>query len=245
MCLKYDEGNKKIKATIHNYYLGVEKSIAEQIGETYGDVDMSPEELVCRLELIKAQVRRNPKFTCIDDDFAVSSSEKSIQANLYKSGLYIDTEFQVQLDNGTDIRIDLVSITDENLVQFEELKRIGDSRMMSGDPKKAEILKQMDHYSEFITATSLLEEDGELLITRYYQKVLNIMSKINVLPIRLKDRKVKGLSRHVILYIDCSAYTKRTSRRDKRLANLKEILQEKGYHSNIDEVLNIYQKLPK
>ena len=120
MSLLYD--GKKITAEIHNHYLGVEKSIASLLGTKYGNVkSLSPEELVSRLPLIKKRIAGNSKFKAnlAETDIPLGEfdndkdafSEKAVQANMYLKGEYIDTEFAVRLDDGTDIRIDLVSLT--------------------------------------------------------------------------------------------------------------------------------------
>ncbi len=247
MSLEYDDTLNSIKALIHNYYLGVDKQTALKLGVPYRNVFLSPQEIVCRMDLIKSRIKRNYKFKSqvSDTDNGDSQSEKYIQANLYKSGKYIDTEFQVQLDNGTDIRIDLISLTEDNLLQFEELKRISDNRLMSSSPENSEILVQMASYADFIRDVSALKSGNELLVVKYYQTLLDIMDMIRVLPSQLKGRKVRGLSEFVNLYIDCSAYTKQTAKRKNRLTNLDKILQKRNIRSNMDDVWRLYNKLPK
>lgn len=245
MSLEYSKKNCAIKAKIHNYYLGVNGDVAKCLKEYYGEVELSPEEIVCKLDLIKLQVRRNNKYKSenTETDIVVNKSEKYIQSKLYQEGKYIDTEFQVQLD-GTDIRIDLVSLTSNNLLQFEELKRISDQRLMSVNPEQSEILNQMELYSNFINDVSAIKHDDNLLIVNYYQTLLDIMDKINVLPAQFKGIKIDGLSNFVKLYIDgTSYYTKRTPKRKKRLLNLKKILEEHKVHSNIGEVIEKYDKI--
>ena len=248
MSLKHD-GNV-VKAEIHNHYLGVEKDIAVKLGVSYGNTDaLTPAEIVCRLDLIKQRIRKNKKFISNLEDnglpqnnsVKVESSEKYIQSKMYLSNNYIDTEFAVRLDNGTDIRIDLVSLDSNGLLQFEELKTITDSRLRSSDPKKSEILVQMGSYNDFIIDAKAIEP----MIVNYYQKVIEIMDKIGVLPVKFKGTKIKGLSDYVNLFIDGTAYQKQDKGKTKRLVDIQGILRDNNIKSNIDDVIEEYKKLPQ
>ncbi len=257
MSLEHD--GKKITAEIHNHYLGVEKTIATLLGpKLYGNVkSLSPEELVCRLPLIKKRIAGNSKFksnlaeTDIPqgefDNAKDACSEKAVQANMYLKGEYIDTEFAVRLDDGTDIRIDLISLTKDNLIQFEELKLVGDSRLRSGNLEKSEILVQMGNYATFIKDVSQLKNGNKLMVVEYYQKVLEILDKILVLPRRFKGREIAGLSDYVYLFIDDSEYYRKAkhSGRVKRLADIKMLLETHGVVSNIDKVVHSYDQYGK
>ena len=263
MSLEHD--GKKINAEIHNYYLGVEKSIATMLGAKYGNVkSLSPEEIVCRLPLIKKRIAGNSKFKSnlaesdipqgeFDND-KDAFSEKAVQANMYLTGEYIDTEFAVRLDDGTDIRIDLISLTKDNMIQFEELKLIGDSRLKSSNPEKSEILVQMSNYDKFINDVLHLKNGNKLMVVEYYQKVLEIMDKIHVLPRHFKDRKIDlrgreiaGISNYVHLFIDASKYYEKPKRKDraKRLADIKMLLDAHGVVSNIDKAIHAYNQYSK
>ena len=256
MSLAHD--GKKITAEIHNHYLGVEKSIATILEAKYGnDKSLSPEELVCRLPLIKKRIAGNSKFksnlaeTDIPQgEFANDKdafSEKAVQAKMYLTGEYIDTEFAVGLDDGTDIRIDLISLTKDNLIQFEELKLVGDSRLRSGNLEESEILVQMGNYAKFINDVSRLKHGNKLMVVEYYQKVLEIMDKIHVRPRRFKGRKIVGLSDYVHLFIDDSEYYRKPKHpgRVKRLADIKKLLEAHGVNSNIDKVIRSYNQYDK
>lgn len=256
MSLEHD--GKKIIAEIHNHYLGVEKPIATLLGTKYGNVkSLSPEELICRLPLIKKRIAGNSKFksnlaeTDIPqgefDNEKDAFSEKAVQAKMYLTGEYIDTEFAVRLDDGTDIRIDLISLTKDNLIQFEELKLIGDSRLRSGNLEKSEILVQMGNYATFIKDVSQLKNGNKLMVVEYYQNVLEILDKIHVLPRRFKGREIAGLSNYVYLFIDDSEYYKRPKHpgRVKRLADIKKLLEAQGVVSNIDKVIRSYNQFNK
>lgn len=256
MSLLYD--GKKITAEIHNHYLGVEKSIASLLGTKYGNVkSLSPEELVSRLPLIKKRIAGNSKFKAnlAETDIPLGEfdndkdafSEKAVQANMYLKGEYIDTEFAVRLDDGTDIRIDLVSLTKDNLIQFEELKLIGDSRLRSGNLEDAKILVQMGNYDTFIKEVLRLKSGNRLMVVEYYQKVLEIMDKIHVLPDRFIGREIAGLSNYVHLYIDDSEYYKKPKHpgRVKRLADIKKLLDAHSVVSNIDKAISSYNQFGK
>ncbi len=241
MSLEHD--GKKINAEIHNYYLGAEKTSAPK----YGNVkSFSPEELVSRLDFIKKKIAENNKYN--------DNSEKATQANMYLVDEYIDTEFAVKLDDGTDIRIDLVSLTKDNMIQFEELKLIRDSRLKSSNLEKSEILVQMSNYDRFINDVLHLRNGNKLMVVEYYQKVLEIMDKIHVLPRHFKDRKIDlrgreiaGISNYVYLFIDASKYYEKPKRKDraKRLADIKMLLDAHGVVSNIDKAIHAYNQYSK
>jgi hypothetical protein len=256
MSLEHD--GKKITAEIHNHYLGVEKPIASLLGTKYGNVkSLSPEELICRLPFIKKRIAGNSKFKSnlaetdiphgeFDND-KDAFSEKAVQANMYLSGEYIDTEFAVRLDDGTDIRIDLISLTKDNLIQFEELKLVGDSRLRSGNLDESEILVQMGNYAKFIHDVSQLKRGNKLMVVEYYQKVLEIMDKIHVLPRCFRGRNIAGLSDYVHLFIDDSEYYRKPKHpgRVKRLADIKTLLEAHGVTSNIDKAIRSYNQFGK
>ncbi len=256
--MSLEHNGEKITAEIHNHYLGVEKPIATLLGTKYGNVkSLSPEELVCRLALIKKRIAGNSKFksnlaeTDIPQgefvNYKDAFSEKAVQAKMYLTGEYIDTEFAVRLDDGTDIRIDLISLTKDNLIQFEELKLIGDSRLRSGNLEDSEILVQMGNYATFINDVSQLKNGNNLMVVDYYRKVLEIMNKIHVLPLRFRGRKIEGLSDYVHLFIDDSEYYRKPKHpgRVKRLADIKKLLEAHGVKSNIDKAILSYNQFGK
>jgi len=233
----------KIEAEIHNYYLGFEKKTCDELNLKYGNVKCRPEEIVCRLPSIKKRVEANKKnVACIEGDELNGknfSSEKFIQSQMYiKDHSYIDTEFALSLDDGTDIRIDLVKLSDNGEICFEELKLVDDGRLKPSGRKPAEIRTQMGNYERFLKeAAKLKGENAEPVIVEYYTKVLQIMKKIGILR---TDSKPSSVRNYVFLYIK-QTYTKKHPSRDKALQTIKNVCED--LNSNIDEVINEYDKL--
>ncbi len=248
MSLVYDDNKKEnearpLKSEIHNYYLGYDKKMCKLLNMKYGYVEQKPEEIVARLPFIKKRVEANKKnIACIegeDKDGKNYSSEKYVQSLMYlRDKRYIDTEFALRLDNGTDIRIDLVRISEDGTICFEELKLIDDSRLKPSDSQPAEILKQMNSYDQFLCEASKIEgENHEPIIVEYYSKVLKIMEKIGILRTNVKPSSVCN---YVYLYIE-QTYTKKHTQREKSIEKIKEVC--KGLHSNIDDVWRNYQNI--
>ena len=243
MSLSHKDG--KVSAEIHNYYLGYEKKVCEDLCIKYGNVTLKPEEIICRLPTIMKRVEANKKnVACLEGEEINGknySSEKYFQSEIYlRDNQYIDTEFAVSLDNGTAIRIDLVKVNENGEIQFEELKLIDDDRL---DPakyknKEVEIQRQMKSYEQFLMeADKLKGTKNEPILIEYYKKVLNIMNKIGI---RKSAEPIEGVSNYVQLTIKQN-YTKRHPQRDKRVDRIYEACR--GFHSNIEEVRTEYYNI--
>lgn len=243
MSLEWDESTNALKAKIHNYYLGNDKDLCGQPNVDYGNVELTPEEIVAYLPSIKKRVEANEKnIACLDGEEMHGknySSEKYVQSQMYLNDPeYIDTEFALSLDDGTPIRIDLVKLSDDGAICFEELKLVDDTRLRAKAEKPAEIIEQMSHYEQFLTEASEIEgANHEPIIVEYYDKVLKIMEKIGILRTSVKPSSVRD---YVSLHIE-QIYTKKTANRDKLIDQVKAVC--KGFHSNIDDVLKNYQAL--
>lgn len=243
MSLEWDESTNALKAKIHNYYLGNDKDLCGQPNVDYGNVELTPEEIVAYLPSIKKRVEANEKnIACLDGEEMHGknySSEKYVQSQMYLNDPeYIDTEFALSLDDGTPIRIDLVKLSDDGAICFEELKLVDDTRLRAKAEKPAEIIEQMSHYEQFLTEASEIEgANHEPIIVEYYDKVLKIMEKIGILRTSVKPSSVRD---YVSLHIE-QIYTKKTANRDKLIDQVKAVC--KGFHSNIDDVLKSYQAL--
>lgn len=85
------------------------------------------------------------------------------------------------------------------------------------------------------------------MVVEYYQKVLEILDKIHVLPCRFKGCEIAGLSDYVHLFIDDSEYYKKPKHpgRVKRLADIKKLLESHGIVSNIDKAVRSYNQFNK
>ena len=243
MSLVYDDSTNAIMAKIHNYYLGYDKDLCRQRNVEYGNVEQAPEDIVECLPSIKKRVEANKKnIACLDGDEKHGknySSEKYVQSQMYlEDPSYIDTEFALSLDDGTPIRIDLVKLSTDGAICFEELKLVDDTRLRSKDSDPAEIIEQMSRYEQFLTeAGEIKGEHHEPIIVEYYGKVLTIMEKIGILRTSVKPSSVRD---YVSLHIE-QIYTKKTADRDKLIDEVKNVCKE--FHSNISDVLKNYQAL--
>ena len=223
--------------------MGYEKDECSAFGIKYGNVKVVPEELVCRLPMIKKRIESNKKYiACIEEEGKegiVYSSEKYVQSQIYNSDShYFDTEFALRLDDGTDIRIDLVKISDDGEIFFEELKLIDDPRLSPSRGKEAEIITQMTNYDKFLVEASRVKgTNGKPILIEYYTTVLEIMEKVGI-----ECTSVKPVSVHdkVFLLIK-QTYTKKSPGRDKRLNTINDVC--KGLYSNISDVLTNYNSL--
>lgn len=241
MSLSYKDGS--IEADIHNYYLGYEKASCDLLNMKYGNVTLKPEEILCRIQTIKKRVEENKKnLACIageEKNGKNYSSEKYVQSQMYLNDkLYIDTEFALSLDDGTEIRIDLVKLSEEGMICFEELKLIDDSRLKPSGNKKAEILKQMDSYDKFLKeAAKIKGEKLQPILVEYYSKVLRIMKKIGIARTEIIPLSVCD---YVYLSIE-QTYTKKHQRRNSAIEVIQEVCKE--LHSNIKDVVQKYESL--
>lgn len=237
MSLSYKDNN--IDAEIHNYYLGAYKDGTNY----YGNKHCSPEEIVRQLSVIKAKVDSNKKYiACLpgqEKNGKNYSSEKYFQSQLFLADShFIDTEFALQLDDGTNIRIDFVKLTDDGEIAFQELKLIDDSRLKPSGENSSEILTQMANYDRFLKEADLLKcDNGEAIIVEYYRKVLNVMSAIGVKHINAVPISVRG---YVDLFIK-QIYTKKTIKRDHLVQSVLNAC--KNLHSNVEDVAKEYSQL--
>ncbi len=235
--------DNKVNCEIHNYYLGYEKEICTLLGVKYGNVKSNPEDIVCRISTIKKRVEANKKnVACLDGDEKKGknySSEKFVQSQLYLNNKsYIDTEFALSLDDKTQIRIDLVKLSEDGRICFEELKLVSDVRLRPSGKKKAEILNQMDCYGKFLNeAAKIKGEHSEPIIVEYYGKLVRIMKKIGI---SRTDIVPSSVCDYVYLYIE-QIYTKKHPLRDAAVKAIQDVCV--GLHSNIEDVVHNYESL--
>jgi len=147
-----------------------------------------------------------------------NTKEKFIQGKLITEGRnkYLDSEFAHRLHNqGKEtIRIDLVKI-ENNRIIFEELKRIGDSRLrtLNGEP---EILTQIRNYREFL----LYNKDR---LAMYYKLLYCIKKELNLSVPPVDDVESLTVDPEPKLLIACN-YKKDTEGRKERIADIEKIL---------------------
>ena len=217
---------KDIKARIHRKYLGIK--------QTSDYITLTPEDIVRQLDEIKAEIdlRKKPKNP-------EGGTEKALQGLYYLSGKYIDTEYEFVNNEGLITRIDFTSINEDGMIEFVELKRISDNRLLNDEKstQPEEIIRQMRDYKRFIIANKAQIQD-------YYQRVQTILKSIHVnnplcrIPINgvIEDARLLFAG-----YVDDNVthYA-----RQKRVQRIKSLLEREGIRSNIDEIQSI-TGLPK
>ncbi len=245
---------------IHGKYIG--KKDSKDYCKT-----LSPEAIMNDIDSIKLKIREH-----IVSSNEEGISEKEIQGNKYtEEKVYIDTEYAYVYANKFKtikkkgvkkkvrliIRIDMVTITEDGLIELVELKRISDPRLLAEElrskprkkvleekerkkeegenPGPLEILRQMDDYKEFI-------EVYKDQIAEYYAKVQNIMEHIGVKnPSTHID--IKGVAPNVRLWIANYDVNKKPNQEKlERIENIYNLLKKHKISSNIEDVLSEYKK---
>lgn len=153
---------------------------------------------------------------------AEQKSEKKLQGEIVcrAKTLYIDSEFAHRYEEGSrhTIRIDLVRIVG-NMIQFVELKRIQDNRLLHEDSGVCtpEIIKQIEEYRSF------LKENKDAILA-YYKKLIVIKRDLG-LPTASAD--IERLDIDIEPYLEIhNLYTHLTPQREARIAKIKAILDK-------------------
>ena len=215
--------DKSIQGKIHSKYILFQETQTDENGYRK---DISPETIVENLSSIKNAIIANQATSNPE-----GLSEKAIQGIMYVEGKYIDTEFEYVHPNRLITRIDLTTINDDGMIEFVELKRISDPRLIKKDMslKNEEIRKQIDDYNSFI-------EGHKDEIIQYYKQLQQILKKVGVNN-PLCNIAITDIKPSVSLYFAGYADGKSNHpQRRKRIDNIKQILDEKGISSNINEI---------
>ena len=215
--------DKNIQGKIHSKYILFQETQTDKNGYRK---DISPETIVENLPSIKNSIIANQATSNPE-----GLSEKAIQGIMYVEGKYIDTEFEYVHLNRLITRIDLTTINDDGMIEFVELKRISDPRLLKKDMslKNEEIRKQIDNYNSFIKG----HKDE---IIQYYKQLQQILKKVGVNN-PLCNIAITDIKPSVSLYFAGYADGKSNHpQRRKRIDNIKQILDEKGISSNINEI---------
>ena len=215
--------DKSIQGKIHSKYILFQETQTDKNGYRK---DISPETIVENLPSIKNAIIANQATSNPE-----GLSEKAIQGIMYVEGKYIDTEFEYVHPNRLITRIDLTTINDDGMIEFVELKRISDPRLLKKDMslKNEEIRKQIDDYNSFIKG----HKDE---IIQYYKQLQQILKKVGVNN-PLCNIAITDIKPSVSLYFAGYADGKSNHpQRRKRIDNIKQILDEKGINSNINEI---------
>ena len=221
---KYDFKEKKIKVTTHPKYMGQKdendsnyyRKTVNSKGKTifvakYTDCE---EWLTSRTSELKTNITK----AYSKEDNGESTKKKLIQGKLIINGRdkYLDSEFAHRFEEGSQktVRIDLIKIENNQFV-FEELKRIGDSRLRNtqGNP---EILRQMGDYRAFLRAN----QDA---LTQYYRKLYAIKKNLDLTVPDVKDINIVTMSPDPKLLI-ANNYEKKTDEREKRIKAINDAL---------------------
>jgi hypothetical protein len=163
---------------------------------------------------IKEAIRSNPKFK--------DGSESAIKASVVCGNReYIDSEFAhpaVGADGEPKvIRIDLVRLR-SNTIEFVELKRFGDNRLLDKESytaptDKEEIVMQIGEYESF------LREKHDKLI-RYYSNLLEIKRDLGLFSGAIPANLT--LSDKIVLLVDMTDYSDSDGQQARREA-LREL----------------------
>ena len=213
--------DKNIQGKIHSKYILFQETQTDKNGYRK---DISPKTIVENLPSIKNAIIANQATSNPE-----GLSEKAIQGIMYVEGKYIDTEFEYVHLNRLITRIDLTTINDDGMIEFVELKRISDPRLLKKDMslKNEEIRKQIDNYNSFI-------EGHKNEIIQYYKQLQQVLKKVGVNN-PLCNITITGIKPSVYLYFAGYADGKSNHpQRRKRIDNIKKVI--KGTNSNINEL---------
>lgn len=197
-----------------------------------GYLKIKPEDIIDMLESIKRNIfqvqckkgrKNNPE----------KISEKEFQGEEYLRGRYIDSEYEFVYSQPKHkrIRIDLISINSDGLIEFIELKRISDGRLLKVEDSKKipEIIDQIHNYNRFINEYS---DD----ILSYYKRIQQIMKMINI-PNYLLNVDIKGVNPNLkLLFIPYADGKAEHPKRRVRVNRITELLKNENTISNINEV---------
>ena len=153
---------------------------------------------------------------------AEQKSEKKLQGKIVcrAKTLYIDSEFAHRYEEGSrhTIRIDLVRVKG-NKIQFVELKRIQDNRLLHKDGSEVtpEIITQIEEYRNFIKAN----KDA---ILAYYKELITIKRALG-LPTTSADIETLDIDTEPYLEIH-NLYTHLNPQREARITKIKTLLDK-------------------
>ena len=232
--ISYDRFSKKVVAKAHPKYLGytdvkdenyyrrsVGKGGKEQFTPIYQDCQQW---LESRVEELKENIRN----IYSQSENGENTKEKFIQGKLITEGRdkYLDSEFAHRFHDHEKetIRIDMVKIEDNRII-FEELKRIGDSRLLTynGEP---EILRQIRHYREFL-------QGNKDRLAAYYKMLYRIKKELDLPVPSVDDVDSLTVDPEPQLLIACN-YKKDTGGRKKRIGDIERILSSANISYRID-----------
>ena len=222
---KIEWANGTVRATCHPKYLYGDR--AQAYYKNGIAIYQHCEEELMRLGTEECRLLRNAQMYYSDKEGkevsdAEQKSEKKLQGEIVcrSKTLYIDSEFAHQYEEGSrhTIRIDLVRVKD-NKIQFVELKRIQDNRLLHEDSSEVtpEIITQIKEYRNFLKAN----KDS---ILAYYKKVIAIKRDLG-LPTTSADIETLEIDTEPYLEIH-NLYTHLNPQREARIAKIKAMLDK-------------------
>ena len=232
--ISYDRFSDGVVAKAHPKYLGytdvkdenyyrrsVGKGGKEQFTPIYQDCQQW---LESRVEELKENIRN----IYSQSENGENTKEKFIQGKLITEGRdkYLDSEFAHRFHDQEKetIRIDMVKIENNHII-FEELKRIGDSRLLTynGEP---EILRQIRHYREFL-------QGNKDRLAAYYKVLYRIKKELGLPVPPVDDVDSLTVDPEPQLLI-ANNYKKDTEDRKKRIDDIERILSSANINYRID-----------
>lgn len=232
--ISYDRFSKKVVAKAHPKYLGYtdvkdENYYRRSVGKG-GKEQFTPIYQDCQnwLESRVEELKENIRNIYSQSENGESTKEKFIQGKLITEGRdkYLDSEFAHRFHDHEKetIRIDMVKIEDNRII-FEELKRIGDSRLRTknGEP---EILTQIRNYREFLQC-------NKDRLAAYYKMLYRIKKELDLPVPSVDDVDSLTIDPEPQLLIACN-YKKDTEGRKKRIDDIERILSSANINYSID-----------
>ncbi len=192
-------------AEIHHKYLGI-PSNTEYVALDLGSLTTQ--------KLADIKERINTEYINKKDD--EHRAEKWIQADIILSNKaqYIDSEFAYNRDGEIgNLRIDIVKLEGATL-QFIELKGIYNPELRSKgvEVNTPHIIEQISRYRKFITK---YKQD----IIDYYQTLCDVKYSLGIGA----KATIETIDEEPLLWIE-DTYIKRSSKRDDRVADIKNLL---------------------
>lgn len=222
---KIEWANGTVRATCHPKYLYGDRA---QAYYKNGIAIYQPcEEELVRIGTEECRLLRNAQMYYSDKEGkevsdAEQKSEKKLQSEIVcrAKTLYIDSEFAHRYEEGSrhTIRIDLVRVKG-NKIQFVELKRIQDNRLLHKDGSEVtpEIITQIEEYRNFIKAN----KDA---ILAYYKELITIKRALG-LPTTSADIETLDIDTEPYLEIH-NLYTHLNPQREARITKIKTLLDK-------------------
>lgn len=222
--ITYNESSGKIDAKCHRLYIGETSTPGNQYVSCVKHLQTSS-----KLNVLK----KNALTYYVKTPEGEDTSEKRIQGRLRLDNdhIYIDSEFEHQLEHGTKntIRFDLVSIKNNEL-RIVELKRLCDNRLLTSDiiNHPPEILTQISNYEDFIATNSFA-------LIQYYEVMATIRRQLGLsVPTGFNERKPLTINPKPLLIIkNLYQYNKMNKQRHHRISQIKSLLSDNNIEFEI------------